>query len=259
MIVPKLCGRLGNQCFQVAAAIAHARKMQTEWAIPRNTENVRVWPNYFLHNVPRARITFSATRSLYNEQKHSFEPLPNIYDLTLNGYFQSEKYWPTIEDKIEIGTALGFHSCWATHEANGNGYIAVHVRRGDYLQELDKHPVLAMEYYSNAMNYFIQKGASNFKIYTDDINFILNHFFKEVNFSGTPFIEVSKHRDPLTDMRDMYNASGFIIANSTFSLFPALLRLDNPMVVSPAENKWFGPGNSHLETCDLLPERFIKI
>jgi hypothetical protein len=74
-----------------------------------------------------------------------------------------------------------------------------------------------------------------------------------------PQIEYCEISDPLTAMKDMYNASAFIIGNSTFSLFPALLRPDNPIVIAPAEERWYGPAAKHLETCDLMPERFIKI
>lgn len=254
MIKPKLYGRLGNQCFQIAATIAHARKIKTSWAIPRVTEETRYWPNYFLHQIKRENISNHRMLNQYNEQRHCYDQIPTSpIDLCINGYFQSEKYWPSLEEKTEIGNELGFH-------CNRQDFIAIHVRRGDYVTQFaDKHPPLDMTYYTEAMNYFISNGADHFKIYTDDIDFILNRFFKDVKFIGEPFIEISKHRDPLSDMRDMYNASGFIIANSTFSLFPALLRLDNPMVIAPDENKWYGPGNKHLETNDLMPERFIKI
>jgi hypothetical protein len=60
-------------------------------------------------------------------------------------------------------------------------------------------------------------------------------------------------------MRDMFNASGFIIGNSSFSLFPALLRSDNPMVIAPAENHWPWCGPNGSEAFDLMPDRFTKI
>lgn len=257
MIVPKLYGRLGNQCFQVAAAIAHARKMQTNWAIPRSTNDTRIWPNYFLKQVPRQFITHFGTRNYYKELRHCYDELPSHHDLTIDGYFQSEKYWPTTEEKTEIGNALGFHSSWATQEANSNAYIGIHVRRGDFITDYaDKHPALPNDYYTEAIKYFHEKlQYDSFKIYSDDIEWCKKYFtmYCGLNFS------YSNVKDSLTDMRDMYNASGFIIANSTFSLFPALLRLDNPIVIAPSESRWLGPGNSHLETCDLMPERFIKI
>lgn len=248
MIKTKLYGRLGNQCFQIAAAIAHAKKMATNWSIPRVTENMHIWPNYFLHTVPRANITMYSTRNLYNEPRHCYDPLPELYDLTINGYFQCEKYFS--DAKEEIGNALKFH-------CKKEDYIAIHVRRGDYVTDFsDKHPPLPMDYYKQAIEYARLHGFEKFKVYSDDTRWCIDAF---QNVLTDKEFFYSNIKDPLTDMRDMYNASGFIIANSTFSLFPALLRLDNPVTIAPAEHRWFGAGNAHLETNDLMPERFIKI
>lgn len=249
MITTKLCGRLGNQCFQVAAAIAHAREMQTSWAIPRRTQDARYWPNYFINEVPLKNRTHFVTKNIYDEPRHCYDPLPTNQELTLNGYFQSEKYWPTYDDKFAIGDALGFH-------CNKQDFIAIHVRRGDYVSQFsDKHPPLPVSYYDEATDFFLQQGYDRYVVYSDDIEWCKKEFCNKMGWN----LEYSNIKDALTDMRDMYNAAGFIIANSSFSLFPALLRLDNPVVIAPAESRWYGPGNAHLETCDLMPERFIKI
>jgi hypothetical protein len=60
-------------------------------------------------------------------------------------------------------------------------------------------------------------------------------------------------------MKDIYNAKAAIIANSTFSLYPALLRADNPVVIAPAEHRWFGIQAQNLNSPDRMPERFIKL
>jgi hypothetical protein len=252
MILSRLYGRLGNQAFQISAAIAHARVMGAVWAIPRATNDLRVWPHYFLHAVPRNKITIYSTRNYYNEPRHCYDPLPTNQDLTLNGYFQSEKYF--VEAKEEIGNALGFH-------CDKKDYIAIHVRRGDYVTQFsDKHPALPSDYYVGAVDCFISHGYKKFKVYSDDIPWCKTILKRQIEDDIDDFtVEYSTIIDPLMAMRDMYNAAGFIIANSTFSLFPALLRLDNPIVIAPEELRWYGPANAHLETCDLMPERFIKI
>lgn len=258
MIIPKLYGRLGNQCFQIAAAIAHARKMETTWAIPRVTNDMHVWPNYFLHTVPRTNITMYSTRNMHDEPRHCYDPLPTSHDLTINGYFQSEKYFS--EAKEEIGNALGFH-------CNKQDYIAIHVRRGDYVTEYSNHhPPIDVDYYKQAIEFFGGiYGCNKFRVYSDDMQWCKINITRQaldINwmiFDAPLQIEYSNIKDPLSDMRDMYNASGFIVSNSTFSLFPALLRLDNPPTIAPVESRWYGPANAHLETIDLMPERFIKI
>lgn len=254
MITPKLYGRLGNQCFQISAAIAHAKKMGVTWAIPKRTQDARYWPNYFLNEVPLANRTHFDAHDIYNEKRHCYDPIPDIASLTINGYFQSEKYF--LDAKQDIGDALGFH-------CNKQDYIAVHVRRGDYVSQFSsQHPPLDLEYYRTAIDFAAGYGFCKFKIYSDDIAWCkqhikngLVHYTKFDAFAQYIYCEI---KDPLEAMRDMYNAAGFIIGNSTFSLFPALLRLDNPFTIAPEESRWYGPGNSHLETIDLMPERFIK-
>jgi hypothetical protein len=189
-----------------------------------------------------------STREYYKEQSHLYAPLPEKHDLTIDGYFQCERYFEAAKE--EVGAALKFH---CKHDS----YVAIHVRRGDYVTDFsDKWPPLTLEYYTQAFKYFHEElQYDRFKVYSDDIEFCKRWF---TVYCGLNF-EYSKIKDPITDMRDMYNAAGFIIANSTFSLFPALLRLDDPVTIAPAEHRWFGPGNAHMPTKDLMPERFIKI
>lgn len=246
MIQPKLYAQLGNQCFMISAAIAHALKMGTNYSIPKKTINPRIWRTYFSH-LPEVK---SATKDYYKEPRHAYDPLPEVTDLTIDGYFQSEKYFDGAKE--EIAQALQF-------ELKPAEYIAVHVRRGDYLLYPEQFPVLPIDYYyAKGIMDFINKGYKLFKFYSDDIEFCKQSFPRHLEEIGVHYT-FSENRDPLTDMKDMYNASGFIIANSTFSLFPALLRQDNPIVVAPAEGRWYGPMNKHLETQDLMPERFIKL
>lgn len=243
MIIPKLYGRLGNQCFQIAAAIAHAKTVGTNWRVPYRTADPRVWPTYF-NNLPVARG--AATIHTYTEKRHCYDPLPLHRDMLIDGYFQSEKYFA--DTKPEVQHALGFDL------NNGGGYVALHVRRGDYLNHPNEFPVLEYKYYSTAIYHLnINLGIrTGIMVYSDDIQWC-KEAFAELDFQ---YCTIS---DPIAAMRHMYNADAFIIANSTFSLFPALLRDDNPLVIAPAENRWYGIQNKKLETCDLMPERFIKL
>lgn len=241
MIQTRLWARLGNQCFMLAACIAHAKKMGTTFAAPRATIDPRIWPIYF-RGLP---IASHATRNYYKEPRHAYDPLPEHDDMTIEGYFQSEKYFA--DAKPEVAKSLGF-------VRKKTDYVAVHIRRGDYLLYPDQFPVLPLEYYFKSIDYIVNNSdhAIIFKIYSDDIPWCKGAF-------GDHTFVYSSIKDPLTDMRDMFNAAGFIISNSSYSLFPALLRDDAPMVVAPAENRWYGPANAKLETSDLMPERFIKI
>jgi hypothetical protein len=239
MIQPKLFAQLGNQCFMISAAIAHALKMGTTYSIPKKTISPNTWRTYFSH-LPETK---SATKHYYKEKRHCYDPLPEVDSLTIEGYFQSEKYWHGYKE--QIAEALGF-----VHKPEP--YVAVHIRRGDYLKYPDQFPVMPVEYYYEAIKRFADKGNYIFKVFSDDIEWC------KKAFNSTTLL-YSENNDPLTDMRDMYNATGFILANSTFSLFAALLRNDNPIVIAPADERWYGSKSKHLETMDLMPERFIKM
>lgn len=243
MIQCKLWAQLGNQCFMLAAAIAHANKMGTTWGAPTRTLDPRIWPIYF----PRLPMAKKTTRHYYKEPRHAYDPLPLVDDLTIEGYFQSEEYFRGV--KQEVANALGF--TFAPLET-----VAVHIRRGDYLLYPDQFPVLPFEYYIEAIQQMQALNFSRFKIYSDDRVWCKRSFEEMAKFIDISF---SVNKDPITDMKEIYNSKAVITANSTFSLFPALLRPTDLIVVAPTEHRWYGPANAHMETCDLLPERFIKI
>lgn len=243
MITCKYFGQLGNQLFQTSAAICHALKMNTNYAFPAKTTAPRIWRTY-LNHLP-VLLPNQATRDYYKETGPEYSPLPESNDLTIEGYWQSEKYWH--EHKENLAEILGFNLV-------RKDFVAVHVRRGDYLKYPDQFPVLPMDYYLRAINVLNENGFNYFKFYSDDINWCKNNFG---TLEGHYFF--SENKDPLTDMKDMYNATAFIISNSTYSLFPALLRADNPTVIAPAEDRWFGHAAKHLNSKDRMPERFIKM
>lgn len=245
MIQPKLFAQLGNQCFMISAAIAHALKMGTTYSIPKKTISPQIWRTYFSH-LPETK---SATLHYYKEKRHCYDPLPEVNSLTIEGYFQSEKYWHGYKE--QLAEALQF-------EYKPADYVAIHVRRGDYLKYPDQFPVMPVEYYYKAIDYFTNNNLRHFKFYSDDINWCRHHF-PVIKFPSGNTFEFSENKAPLTDMKDMFNANAFIIANSSYSLFPALLRCDNPTVVAPDLKHWPWCGVNGSEAVDLMPERFIKM
>lgn len=243
MVTCKLWAQLANQLFMISAAISHALKMKAGYFIPGRTINPRLWRTY-IHHLPLLQPGIT-TKHYFLQPGHGYTPIPDEWDITLEGYFQSELYWNGF--KNELADILQFN-----HKPDT--FIAIHHRRGDYLKYPDRFPVLNMEYYSQAIDYFLSLGYDRFKVFSDDIPWCKNAYAQV----GCTF-EYSEIRDPLSDMKHMHNASGFILANSTFGLFPALLRSDNPVVIAPAEHRWFGPNGQDMASKDRMPERFIKM
>jgi hypothetical protein len=243
MIHARTCGRLGNFLFQFSAVYGHARKHGFDWCMPAKSMQERIWPTPKFKNI---KYCGPQPGKLFQEKSPAYQVIPAEDNLILEGYWQSEKYFEYCKD--EIATILEF-------ERKETDYVSVHIRRGDYLQFPDQFPVLPIEYYMDSIALMRDKKYRIFRIFSDDIPWCKRSFFQ---FSDMT-LEFSTGKDPLSDMRDMHNASAFIIANSSFSLFPALLRNDNPIVIAPAEDRWFGPAAKHNNSPDRMPERFIKV
>lgn len=260
MISVKLYGRLCNQLFQYAACIATSLKYNIPYCIPQHTLNDTVWKPYHFENVnycdgldiPRATTEF------YEEKSHSYNEIPKPkYNLELDGYFQSYKYF---QDYLpEIRKAFGFE------DLPKENWCSVHIRLGDYLMYPTKHPIITEVYLKKAMEYFMDKGEFNFMIFSDDYLLASKMIIKTIHsfkkYKEEPFIIFSQGKTELEDLKFMASCKNNIIANSTFSLMAALLN-NNPdkIVISPdAKLNWFGPGNAHLDTSTLLPPNFIQI
>jgi hypothetical protein len=243
MVTCKLWAQTANQLFMISATICHALKMNTSFFVPTRSINPRLWPTY-IHHLPKA-IPGRITKHYFAQPSHSFTPIPDQDDITLEGYFQSESYWNDYKKKL--ADILQF-----SHKPDT--FIAIHHRRGDYLKYPERFPVLDMDYYEQAIRSFLHAGYSQFKVFSDDIPWCKDQYAK----MGWAF-EYSNIKDPLQDIKHMYNAAGYVLANSTFGLFPALLRSDNPVVVAPAEYRWFGPEGQEMMSADRMPGRFIKL
>lgn len=231
-------GRLGNWCFQFSATYTLARQLGVGCRMPLRSQNEMLWPT---PKFPKVIYGGPLPGKLYNEPHHHYAELPKEDGLILNGYWQSYKYFADYE--VEIANVLDF-------PADKLDAVAVHVRRGDYLQFPDQFPVLPVEYYNQAIEVMREKGYSDFAFYTDDLTWC-QQTFKGDNFY---FFKGA----PLHDMKSIYKSNAVIISNSSFSLFPALLSKNNN-VIAPAEHRWYGEKNKHLLSIDMMRENWIKI
>ena len=130
--------------------------------------------------------------------------------------------------------------------------VAIHVRRGDYLQEKN-FGVLEVEYYVAAVEYFKKIGYNDFLIFSDEIEEAKN-IFTSCHSSNIRYFEVSGLSSCET-LEIMEHAGGFIIANSTFSWWAAYLRKNiSAPVVAPTN--WFTSIN---EPNQLIPTSWVRI
>lgn len=253
MISVNLIGRLGNNLFQMAAALSLADRHHTNCA----RTNTYDYLNAFnLSDIPHTQSTTTAT---FSEKKFSFnEEFLNLSNNThLSGYFQSYKYFENISDKIKNNfTFKTFVSDNVT--ANGYGYLnddsnnitGIHVRRTDYLTIQHAHPVCPLSYYETCLSKI--HNTDTVLVFSDDPMWCRQTFAD----SKYKIIDLDLH----CVLFMMTKVKNLIIANSSFSWWGAWLN-DHPEKTIFAPKQWFGntlpyrAADINLQNCtkDLFP------
>lgn len=259
-------GRLGNQLFQICATVNHARLMGVKYQCNKWEYN-----KYFLHGIDDELDTSfdmkfnGVDHDIYNHVPFHYSPLPqDNNNIILKGYFQSEKYFEESENvlremfwpKHELGTLVP-PNLLDQMDACLSEYCAVHVRRGDYLEKEDYHPVLSEDYYEKGTRYMRAKGFKRFMIFSDDIEWC------KQTFSSVEDLDVvfSEENSDIQDLFLMARCGAQIIANSSFSWWGATFhkwyfqsKYTDHHVVAP--KLWFGPKAEH-DTKDIYNPNWI--
>jgi hypothetical protein len=254
-------GRLGNQMFQLAAAIGIAKEREFEAGIPienctRQVGNGPIDVKTGLpmnvkcdlvdcFNIPsKYLLPMSEINPQYIYHEEDFKFNPQVLSLNPNtdlyGYFQNEKYFKKYRGEIlEVFTFKEKYETEAKSfltEKIGSGMVdksivSLHVRRGDYTLYPQYHPVCSDDYYQSAIGKFDLQN-SLFLVFSDDIEWC------KKKFEGDNFM-FSDTNDPYLDLAIMSMCDHHIIANSSFSWWGAWLnRSEDKKVIAPS--RWFG-------------------
>jgi len=241
-VVGKLMGRCGNQFYQIATTIAYAKKHNLDYYVTTFAQNCDN-DAYYFNQFPKR----DTCRSNYEEKRNEkglaiYEEIPRMEDAMLIGYWQSFDYFNEYRKEIlEL-----FNIPYEKKE----GYVSLHVRRGDFLKGENKECVLPVEYYRLAIEHFTY---FKFLVFSDDIKWcksIFNDYlFPEVQF------EFSEGKTELEDLALMSSCEHNIVANSSFSYTASWFNQNpNKIVVTPDENHLFGGAN-----LNMIPKEYIKI
>lgn len=173
----------------------------------------------------------------------------------LLGYWMNVKYFEGITDKIRsafIFQNIDEDNRRVANEMQERESVAIHVRRGDYLQLSNHFCVCDIDYYSKAIDILNDTLSSPFYyIFSDDLDWCKEHFPR----LGIEFevVDINRGTDSYKDMFLMTQCKHNIIANSTFSWWGAWLNQNpNKQVVAPI--RWF----ADLEV-NLCPSDWIRI
>ena len=163
-------------------------------------------------------------------------------ELKKNNYFIG--HWQSfnnLENSYEyLSKSLSNHpllkNSLSSHKKSNSTMI--HVRRGDYLKFNEELPIF---YYEKSIEFIKNKTkTTNFKIYTDDINWCKNQ--KLFTIADEILTSSDSPDDTIKTFSSMLNHQNYIIANSTFSLIAAFLgSSEDSLVTYP--HPWFKERN----------------
>lgn len=266
-VVSRHIGRLGNNLFQIAAAIGYARKYGYNWAADES--NGHGEPYSAIHkcfpNLPKHRyglgIRYHEHPNLFCDQhKQHFDQCHfNYHDirdygpnLSLTGFFQSWKYFEHCRDEVKEVFKL-------PHVEGYEDYVSCHIRRGDYVQHSGSYPPVDESYVDRSIVALKKQGVDvrNIVFFSDDIQWCKDKFPS----LGKITLHFSEGRNELQDLSLMASCGHHIIANSSFSWWSAYLGHNpNRIVISPSAETWFGPSSGVKQpVVDLIPENWIQI
>lgn len=190
----------------------------------------------------------------YCESYGSFSG-PKFY---LDGYWQSEEYFSSISGEIKrLFTFPNFDeskNLELLQILKKENAVALHVRRGDFLNSSKFVCLGSTDYYQKAIEYIRKTvNAPLFVILSDDIDWCKKNL--EI-YENKVYVDWNNGDKSFRDMQIMTECKHCVIANSSFSWWGAWLN-KNPESIIIAPNKFYY-GNARNEE-HLLPSGWVKI
>ena len=278
MISTYIMGGLGNQLFQIFAALSYALSNEfpiifpySETSFGKFTERKVYWGS-FLYSIQILVKKMIPKFEMLREKgfEYTFIPPVSNKNIILFGYYQSYKYFEPKYAAICNMIGLQQKKSQVLEKYQHLNYdlsdsVSMHFRIGDYIDIQDKYPILGKQYYSNALKNIVETTKSNCNIkhiyyFTEakDLIVVQNLIAKLVyEFPNLRFIYVSQVEEDWEELLLMSLCTHNIIANSTFSWWGAYFN-DNPLKTVCYPSLWFGPSLPH-NTKDLFPPSWTKI
>lgn len=247
-------GYLGNRMFQTAATIGIAKANGMDYVFPPSD-----YFNYFKGPIPVGKNLHFTITEEYREPKYHYtqvilNPEKNYNLITPDFGFQTAKYWDGHENTIKSIFTFNDEITSYVYEKynyllyNQDIYLcSIHVRRGDYVNLPNHHPVQPIEYYLNAarevLRTFCQKEIV-FVVFSNDMKWCRENFSMYDIFDDK--IVFAEGNNEAHDMHFMSLCPINIMANSSFSWWAQYLnKHKNKIAYAPNKNRWYGMAYSH--------------
>jgi hypothetical protein len=178
-------------------------------------------------------------------------------DVTLDGYWQSERYF---DDFVEVlrreitvrDPVSGKNEQWYK-QINSTDSVSVHIRRGDYVS---LEWALPPTYYRNALaRIHSTSDAANLFFFSDDMDWVRDNreeLVPDYSDYDVHYVECNDGKAAHEDLRLMRACDHHVVANSSFSWWGAWLDdSETKHIVAP--NYWV---HDFVGNLDIVPNRW---
>ncbi len=242
-VIVKLTGGLGNQFFQYAFGKSIkkriGKKVKYDTYIYDHQDKRQLGLDNFYINYARwnkaweTLYRYAYSSGMYKlfgiqEEEKAFaycEPQKGRFYFV--GYWQNVKYLEACKEELRRELVYKYPLSQKQQELlnqiSEKQSIAIHIRRGDYLEFQRIHHVVAGSYYHKSVKVMQEKvqGDRVFHIFSDDIAWCKDNI--RIPDDECIFIDSTISDSPYVDFELMRNCKHFIISNSTFSWWASFL------------------------------------
>ena len=235
-----LTGGLGNQLFQLAAAVHIAEQYNFEVKLFLN-DDVNTPEKLGIEGLIKA-INFdfvekrnTTKKSIYQVEDEVIENIIENYsvfhDRIIQGYFHNFKYAESLRPYLSLFLKNSINEIsWVTdfQMSNDKSSLFIHYRFGDYVYNLDSLGVLHRKYYKKALSK-LSSAESKIYVFTDsptEAKILFNQFITEFKI-----VDDSKAKNPLEIMLAISLGNKLILSNSTFSWWSGFMSLSEEIIM----------------------------
>lgn len=249
-----LKGGIGNQLFSLSAGYYLSKQKHTDFFITQDDFegcgqgcHPKTYYNNIYLNLKKLQLSLPII-SHKEKQWTFYDLMPYLayidaekVTISLDGYFQSDKYFPGMQEELkELYASNKYVNDFLTSRGykdrfpelfNSHTYCFIGIRRGDYIPRAAFHNPCGMDYYNKALE---KCYAKKYYIASDDMEWCRRKFI------GPQYVFL----DIEDDLELLYLGTLFpkyIISNSTYHWWMSYLSCyADPLVIAP--DKWlFGP------------------
>lgn len=269
-MIVRLNGGLGNQMFQAAFgySVSYLRNTPVFFHKVGLDSGPRAY-SLGAFNVP-VHFAEPGDNPVYQEKTFAYDVDAAYADSSsyFIGNWQTEQYFKTdlVRNLFKLKNPVTPKTEEVATTISKYVSVSVHVRRTDYLvpNVAAYHGNMGVDYYTKAIEYVRSRVSyARFFFFSDDIEWCKQTFtdsdFNFVDHNGMG----NGVTGPSTEHEDIYLMSRCdhaIIPNSSFGWWGAWLNSNKSRIVVVPKD-WFVVGGpaGHLDTKDIVPERWVKI